>query len=54
MLEDACTWAGVDLGAHDHAILAWMAGWEPSTVAVIAGIITRARQAGGDGQGEPT
>ena len=42
MLEDACASAGVDLGAHDRAILAWLAGWEPSTAATIAGWITRA------------
>ena len=41
-LEDACTAAGVTLGSYDQAILLWLAGWEPSTVAVIAGIITRA------------
>jgi hypothetical protein len=52
MLEDAC--AGIDLGAYDHAIILWLAGWEPSTVAVIAGLITRARQAGGDGRGVPS
>lgn len=42
MLEDACAGAGVELGAHDHRILIWLAGWEPSTVAVIAGLIARA------------
>jgi hypothetical protein len=40
--EDACVGAGVALGAHDHAIILWLAGWEPSTVAVIARLITRA------------
>ena len=42
LLEDACGAAGVQLGAYDHRILLWLAGWEPSTCAVIAGIITRA------------
>jgi hypothetical protein len=43
-LEQACAAAGVELGAYDHAILLWLAGWEPATVAVIAGLIARARQ----------
>jgi hypothetical protein len=37
---------GVDLGAHDKRIIEWLAGWEPSTVAVVSGLITRARGAG--------
>ena len=45
MLDQACTAARVELGAYDHRILAWLGGWEPSTCAVIAGII---RQAGGE------
>jgi hypothetical protein len=46
LLEDACTAAGVTLGSHDHAILLWLAGWEPSTVAVVAGLISRAHPDG--------
>jgi hypothetical protein len=46
MLCEALSDAGVELGAYDHAIVQWLAGWEPSTVAVIAGIIRRAYQAG--------
>ena len=42
LLEDACRAAGVQLGAYDYRILLWLAGWEPSTCAVIAGWITRA------------
>src|SRR6266480_4691016 len=42
LMEDACTAAGAQLGAYDHRILLWLAGWEPSTCAVIAGIIRRA------------
>jgi hypothetical protein len=42
MLGDACAGAEVALGAHDHAIILWLAAWEPSTVAVIAGLISRA------------
>ncbi|HUK73793.1 MAG TPA: hypothetical protein VLW50_34460 [Streptosporangiaceae bacterium] len=45
MLEDACTDAGVAAGAYDRRILAWLAGWEPQTCAVIAGLITRAHAA---------
>ncbi len=48
MLNDACTAAGVELGAYDHRILLWLANWEPETIAVIAGIISRAA-AGRDG-----
>jgi hypothetical protein len=42
LLEDACRAAGVQFGAYDYRILLWLAGWEPSTCAVIAGWITRA------------
>jgi hypothetical protein len=42
MLASACEAARVDLCAYDRRILAWLAGWEPQTCAVIAGIITRA------------
>lgn len=42
LLEDACTAAGVELGACDHRILIWLANWEPATCAVVAGLITRA------------
>jgi hypothetical protein len=34
--------AGVQLGAYDHAIVDWLAGFEPATVAVIAGWVGRA------------
>ena len=37
---------GVSLGAFDRTILAWLSGFEPETAAVIAGLITRAHQAG--------
>lgn len=42
LLEDACRVTGVQLGAYDYRILLWLAQWEPSTCAVIAGWITRA------------
>jgi hypothetical protein len=45
LLEDACTAAGLTLGAYDQRILLWLAGWEPSMCAVIAGLISRTHQA---------
>jgi len=42
MLEGACEAAGLELGAYDRRILAWLAGFEPQTCAVVAGLITRA------------
>lgn len=41
-LEEACAAAGVELGVFDRRILAWLAGWEPSTVQVVIGLISRA------------
>jgi len=46
MLCSALTRAGVDVGEFDHAIVVWLTQWEPQTVAVIAGLITRASKAG--------
>ena len=43
-LEAACADAGVELGAHDRRILAWLAGYEASTVQVIIGLISRANR----------
>lgn len=34
--------AGVELGAYDMRIVDWLAGWEWSTVSVIASLIRRA------------
>jgi hypothetical protein len=45
MILDALAAAGVYLGAYDHRIAEWLAGWEPQTVAVIAGWVARARLA---------
>lgn len=44
MLLDACADAGVAVGAYDSRILAWLTHWEDPTVAVIAGLITRAHR----------
>lgn len=41
-LLDTCKAAGVYLGAYDHRIVRWLAGFEPETVVVIVGLITRA------------
>ena len=38
--------SGVELGDWDRRIVEWLAGWEPSTVAVVCGLIRRAREAG--------
>lgn len=46
MLDQACAAAGVELGAFDRRVLAWLAGWEPDTCAVVAGLVTRAYAAG--------
>ena len=46
MLISACAAAGVTLGAYDQRILLWLAGWEPQVCAVVAGLITRAYEAG--------
>ena len=46
LLEGACRAAGVQLGAYDEGVLVWLAGLEPWTCAVIAGLITRAHEAG--------
>ena len=42
LLLDTCADAGVAVGEYDSRILHWLASWEPSTVAVIAGLISRA------------
>lgn len=34
--------AGVELGAYDHRIVDWLAGWDYPTVATIASLIRRA------------
>jgi hypothetical protein len=45
LLLDALAGAGVYVGAYDIQIAQWLAGWEPTTVAVIAGWVQRAGQA---------
>lgn len=44
LLTQACDSAGITLGAYDERIMTWLAGFEDSTCAVIAGVITRAHQ----------
>jgi len=45
-LITACGSAGVELGAYDRRVLAWLARWEPVTVQVVVGLIARAYSAG--------
>ena len=45
ILKDACSAAGVEAGAYDRRILAWLAGWGPETCAVVARLITRVHEA---------
>lgn len=45
LLCEALSAAGVDLGAYDHRIALWLAGWEPQTVMVIASWVQRASRA---------
>jgi hypothetical protein len=42
LLLDACAEAGVMVGNFDVQILEWLAGFEPTTCAVVASLITRA------------
>jgi len=42
MLTEACEAAGAGLGSFDARILDWLSGWESSTCAVVAGLISRA------------
>jgi hypothetical protein len=47
LLDEACTAAGLEVGAYDHRVMQWLAGFEPEMCAVVAGLITRASQARG-------
>ena len=51
MLRESCAAAGVALGVFDARIVSWLAGWEPGTCAVIAGLVSRAYAAGRCGLG---
>jgi hypothetical protein len=42
VLERACEVAGVELGVYDRQILDWLAGFEGSICAVVAGLVARA------------
>ena len=46
LLTLALSGAGVEMGAYDERIAAWLAGWDDATCAVIAGWITRAATGG--------
>lgn len=42
LLSEACAASKLQLGEHDKRVLSWLATWEDSTTAVIAGLISRA------------
>jgi hypothetical protein len=46
IITDAIEVAGVELGDFDRRILAWLGNYEDTTCSVIAGMITRAHEAG--------
>jgi hypothetical protein len=45
LIRNALTEAGVELGAYDERMIAWLAGWDWSTVATIASWVGRAAAA---------
>ncbi len=45
-LSACCVEAGVELGAYDRRIIAWLGRWEPTTAQVIGALIGRAHVAG--------
>lgn len=45
-LVEACEAAGVALGGYDLRVLDWLAGWESTTVQVVADVIRRAGSGG--------
>jgi hypothetical protein len=42
LLSDACEASALELGGHDKRVLAWLADYPDSTVAVLAALILRA------------
>ena len=42
VVEQACETAGVELGVYDRQIIDWLAGFEDSMCAVVAGLVARA------------
>jgi hypothetical protein len=44
MLLDTINAAGVQLGEYDREVIGWLAGQEPETCVVIAGLISRASE----------
>jgi len=47
ILASAIEAAGIEMGTWDWRVVNWLAGWERSTVAVIAGLIARANHPAG-------
>jgi hypothetical protein len=46
LLRRVCEASGVAMGRYDDRILDWLSIWQPSTVVVVAGWITRAYESG--------
>ena len=46
LLGRACEAAAVAMGRYDDRIVQWLSIWEPSTVVVVAGWISRAYESG--------
>jgi len=46
LLGRVCEAAGVAMGRYDDRIVEWLSIWDPSTVAVVAGWVGRAYEAG--------
>jgi hypothetical protein len=46
LLGRVCEASGVAMGRYDGRIVEWLSIWEPSTVVVVAGWITRAYESG--------
>ena len=46
LLGRVCEAAAVAMGRYDDRIVQWLSIWEPSTVVVVAGRITRAYESG--------
>lgn len=53
-LHDVCETAGVEVGAYDERVLAWLSGYEVGTVQVFIGLISRAYTAGRQGPTDET
>lgn len=39
---------GIELGAHDHRVVEWLASWDTSVIGTVASLFYRARAVDGD------